>query len=174
MDIDRIFYELLEITDGNVAYSLNPILVYKNIRRSYMIQPIDRVFKTIRYEKYKEVLKEVFKNINLIEIDQGIIFTYDKRLPFDKDNYTEYELGRYLSYPFPGDIDDRRNYCISLIVDNIENNKRNIQITQNCVMGFIAGDRTNEDLEYLIYRINRVLEKIGDYKIIKECKRCWC
>jgi len=146
--MEQLFNKLYQLTKS-VEYSLNPILVKYNIRKSYLIQKDYNITNNI-YNKYLELLKTNFEDVKFIRINQGILFTYTD-LSFNKNNYNEYELGEFLSYPFPGDLINKRNYRISInLVNNCEN------INQE-IISFIAEKKTNIELEKLFFNINQFI-----------------
>jgi hypothetical protein len=117
---NNIFQQLALIFDiligktGSMHYSINPILVHQDIRKSYLIQPIDDCIKKFGFNKMIQLIKKHFPNFNFIKMDQGILVTKEEKAPFDIHKYSEKELGEFLSYPCAGDILADRNYIYKI------------------------------------------------------------
>lgn len=117
---NNIFQQLALIFDiligktGSMHYSINPILVHQDIRKSYLIQPIDDCIKEFGFNKMIRLIKKHFPNFNFIKMDQGILVTKEEKAPFDIHKYSEKELGEFLSYPCAGDISTKRNYIYKI------------------------------------------------------------
>jgi len=99
----------------------NTLLVLCRIRNSFMIQRIDYQDKDI----FDIITNMVYDNPHLKtkEINQGII-VMRKETPFTlKHDYTNKELGEFLSYPYAGDIEvGEYNYSIIIRYNGFECN----------------------------------------------------
>lgn len=108
----------------NLDVFINALLVQKGIRKSFIIQPINykEPIGGPSQEWFNQApitvsllrdIQNTFPDLKFIHMNQGIlIIRQDTKIPFDINNYTDTELGKLLSYPCPGDINNNRNFAV--------------------------------------------------------------
>jgi hypothetical protein len=151
----RQIFKVLWKRTKDLELSINCSLVLGKIRNSFL-------FQHEGYTEYNGMLEKVIEIINgfgcfrLIKIDQGIlIMNKETKLSFDKDNYTNKELGIFLGYPCAGDIDDNRNYSFHINADYGKYHDN--------IYSMICGNKDNENIYNLFDNIKEFVLKINKH-----------
>lgn len=146
-------FEMVYKSIGSLEVTINCYLVQYNVRKSLLLQPYDRTIRDI----FDTILNEIavlFPEFVFHKIDQGELITKEKILPFNKDDYTFDELGKFLSYPCPGDIIDKRNFAIHYNIKYKE--------IEDSLFTVICESQNNKKIVELKEQIINVLNKINE------------
>lgn len=163
-DYKHIFRVLLDGI-GSLSLAIYPILVEEDIRQSFLIE-YDNVYN-VNPESLEKYYEEFF-NFNYIKTEWGIFITKKKELSFDIHNYTDKEMGEFLSYPCAGDINGGREYRFEIILSNESNNEQLVGMVCKVnkspeLENFIAGIKSIVDLVDHNIKFQVVFEKLYEF-----------
>jgi hypothetical protein len=155
------------INDTNkVDIAINAMLVSKNVRKAFLVQPIDYSEDiSSPGPTTQKILKSITKNFNnlkIYDINQGKLVTLLTLSIKDirEINTSDIKLGEILSYPCAGDICRERNFVVTI---NVEIN----DIIKD-IMTFICQKINADEIKEYVQKMNSsVLEGKFTFEITK-------
>jgi hypothetical protein len=84
-----------------------------------------------------------------------LVTTKNRSLGFDPTAYNQEQLGKFLGYPCPGDIMNRRNYSFGI---NVQDKKTDAFYG---LIGMICGQAESDAMKLFVAKITKTIEKIN-------------
>jgi hypothetical protein len=100
---------------------INCYLLYYDVRKSFLMQPYMNETRKDLYKVY-DIIRQYFPLYFTIDIDQGLLVTkINTNIPFDINNYTDKQLGNFLSYPTAGILINKLSFAYSVFLVPLPN-----------------------------------------------------